>query len=155
MAPVPADDVPGAGSDPSAEIAALRDEAAELSARCDRLQWHLDYLRHRSLAERLLFSFDGRPCWPLRRLLFHKNGKPRGMFRRTIVRPDGLPHPMLQLWMTGEAYRALPKALRLSLTAPVPAGSAGGRGRVEALSPRAEQMLRRLRALHDRSGRSA
>lgn len=86
------------------EISTLFEDAKSSVA---ALRQELDYLKNRSLWEKLLFRPTGKPKRALRRLLFHKSGKPRGIFRSVILHPDGRPHKPFLMYMTSSDYRSL------------------------------------------------
>jgi O-antigen chain-terminating methyltransferase len=119
-------------------------EIRALHAAVAQLQREQAFQRDRSLPHRLLFNRDGRPVKLLRTLLFHTNGKPRGMFRAWVLRRDGRPRRMFRHWMTGEAYQALPRAVRPVVVHPAP----GPLPQEDAaLTGRAKLFLGRLRAV--------
>lgn len=110
-----------------------------------RSQTGATYLSGRPLWERLLFRETGKPKGVLRRLLFHKSGKPRGIFRKRVLHPDGRPHSPFRKWMTSDQYRALPRAVRVSMVEP---------GATVSLSPNESRFFARLKAARKQGGQS-
>lgn len=140
----PVDSAPPPQADGEREIA---DALAELTTRHARSEQHLAYLLGRSPAERLFFATDGTPVGPLRRLLFRRDGKVRRLLRRLVLDRRGRPRRVWRFWMTGDAYRALPKAHRTPAQPPLPPG--GADDGTAALSPRTEHFLGLLNGAAD------
>lgn len=75
------------------------------------------YLRGRSIVEKLFFRVDGRPIKPLRRLLFHNSGKPRSLFRILVQHRNGDPRRAFSYWLKSKQSEYTPQAQAVAVEA--------------------------------------
>jgi hypothetical protein len=108
-------------------------ERDRLAQAVSAFELQAQYLRKRSLIEKIFFRVDGRPIKLLRRILFHNSETPRSLFRILVVRRNGEPRRAFSYWLKSKQGKAQAVAAE-TVTSPA------------VTSPRERYFLTRLHA---------